>query len=820
MLNTTKKLREKIEEKSNFVVVVELACGPGFNFSPVEKFMVAYKDRTGSSIPSGFDFVGLTIPQNPSGVPNYEPAEVFGKLKEQELLGGLDFMPHVSCKDINKGALISSLRGYKEEGIESLLLLSGDKPIQSKGVFELDSIGLLDLVKQMNLESYLKAKPEHLNGVHQFYAGAAVSPFKYTEASQMQQYFKMEKKISVGAEFLITQLGYDWRKSLELFQYLKERGLEIPVIGNVYFLSTMTAAPRLMNQGKLAGCYVSDELLTKVYSENSDGHIERAAQQVAMYKDIGAVGVDISGMIDFQIFSKIISRAAEIGEDWQQYRDNLYWPKKNGFYLYNESGRRIVLSQPRKKFKQRMFNFFHRAFLDPDYRGFKVFRNVMKGLGTEKGKGFFYRLFTAFERSFKYMMFECSDCGDCYLPENFGHCAIGPCEKGLSNPPCGDATVEGYCGSNLEKICIGEKIYESAAAEKGGLERLQNTINKPRNPELKDTSSILNYLFAKDHTMKKPLIMIGETVHASIPKTGKVMKQLAELGPDAYVKPSGPLNYIKALIESQARDGADYIEVNLDSFGEEDPHVAVDMMIEYTRLVRKWGQGVPICVDSSNDDVLIAGLKEWFNTTETIKQPLINSIKVYTMDRMLALKKDYDFGFIGLLVGETAASGPGGSHSVDELFGFARQMFKAATEKHGFKPEEIFFDSTVFPLAIDMPMEPNVPGFTYRAFETIKKIKKEPIMKGVHCSLGVSNAVRDLPGRRIGVCRAYLAKAMEYGLDAAIVNVGHHYGEVEPAEELMELVDAFAKMDGSAERQSRAMSLMGKFCQENRKPAK
>jgi hypothetical protein len=217
----------------------------------------------------------------------------------------------------------------------------------------------------------------------------------------------------------------------------------------------------------------------------------------------------------------------------------------------------------------------------------------MKGLGTEKGKGFFYRLFTAFERTFKYLMFECNDCGDCYLPENFGHCSIGPCEKGLSNPPCGDATVEGYCGSDEEKICVGEKIYLSAAAEKGGLKLLRGTINKSRDPELKDTSSILNYLFGKDHTMKKPLIMIGETVHASIPKTGKVMKQLAELGSDAYIKPSGPLNYIKALIESQAREGADYIEVNLDVFGEEDPQVTVNMMMEYTRLVRQWGNGVP-----------------------------------------------------------------------------------------------------------------------------------------------------------------------------------------------------------------------------------
>ena len=93
-------------------------------------------------------------------------------------------------------------------------------------------------------------------------------------------------------------------------------------------------------------------------------------------------------------------------------------------------------------------------------------------------------------------------------------------------------------------------------------------------------------------------------------------------------------------------------------------------------------------------------------------------------------------------------------------------------------------------------------------------------MKGVHCSLGVSNSVRDLPGRRIGVCRAYVAKAMEYGLDAGIVNVAHHYGMVEPDPGLLEMVDAYAKMDGTAEKMNKAMELMGKFCRENRKPAK
>ena len=59
---------------------------------------------------------------------------------------------------------------------------------------------------------------------------------------------------------------------------------------------------------------------------------------------------------------------------------------------------------------------------------------------------------------------------------------------------------------------------------------------------------------------------------------------------------------------------------------------------------------------------------------------------------------------------------------------------------------------------------------------------------------------------------------MEYGLDAAIVNVAHKFGLVEPAPELVELVDAYAKMDGSAERMNKAMELMSKYCHENRKP--
>ncbi len=814
------KFKEELRKRSNFIVCAELTGGPGFNYGPMEKFLISHNSADSSLVPKDFDFVGITLPQNPGGVANIRPSDVINLLMSKDLLGQLSVLPHVTCKDNNTDGIVSLLAGYRNAGIGNILVMTGDKPIKAKGVFELDSIGLLQLVRSMNNESYIKARPDALDKVHQFFPGAAVSPFKYTVASQIQQYYKMEKKIACGAQFLITQVGWDWRKSLELFRYMDERGLDVPVIGNVYFLSTMTPAPRLMHDIKLPGCFVSDEFLARIYSEQIDDHLERAAQQVAMYKSLGAAGVDIGGVHDYKMFIRILERAAEIGPEWEKYKDNLHWPAKDPFYLYDQNGKMVQPPGVRKKFKQRFFNFFHRSILDPDYRGFHAFRKTMSFLGAEKEKGFVYSLFNASEKSMKYLLFDCEECGDCFLPENFGLCTVGGCEKSMDNAPCGDATVDGRCGNNLDRVCIGELIYEAAAAEAGGIEKLRAIINKPRNPALEHTASILNYLFGKDHTMKNALISIGESIHASISKTGKIMKQLSELGPGAYSEESGPLNYIIALIESQAADGADYIAVNLDSFGENDPQVAVDMMVEYVKLVQKWGGDIPVCIDSSNDEVLKAGMKQWYNTDKQVKKPLINSIKVYTADEMLPLKKDYDFAFIGLLVSEEAATGPGGSHSVDELYSLAQRLFEKAVGEYGFKPGDIYFDSTVFPLAIDMPMEPDVPGYTYRAFETIKRIINDPKMKGVHCSLGVSNSVRDLPGRRIGICRAYVAKAMEYGLDAGIINVAHHYGMVEPDPELMKMVDAYAKMDGSAEKMSEAMGLMGKFCRDNRKPAK
>ncbi|UCG59611.1 MAG: methylenetetrahydrofolate reductase C-terminal domain-containing protein [Phycisphaerales bacterium] len=811
-----KRLRDKLKDKSDFIVLVELTGGVGFNIAPIEKFFKAYKEASSLGV-DGFDFVGMLSPQNPGGTPNIDPTYVLSHLRANKLLGDLDFIPHVSCKDDNADATISWLVGLKAMGVEGLLALTGDKPVSGKGVFELESVGLLKMIEKMNLQAYVKANPEALDDVHQWFPGAVVSPFKYTESSQMQQYYKMEKKIACGAKFLITQVGWDCKKSVELLRYMKDNGLDTPVIGNVFFLSTASPAPRLMHDLKLPGCFVSDEFLAKLCSESVDEHIERAAQQVAMYKSIGAAGVDIGSVHDFPTVVQILQRAAEIGENWRQHEDNLCWPREDGFYLYDKAGHQVALSKPKKKFKHRMFDVMHNTFLTKDRTGYRFERKVMGALGARKGKGFVYDSFTALEGAMKRFLFQCEMCGDCYLPENFSLCTIGGCEKGMDNAPCGDSTAEGKCGNNLDIFCIGERIYDAAAAT-GDTEKLRATINEPRIHALDHTASILNFLFGKDHMADPPLTVIGEAISAWIPNTAKAVAQLGNLSSGDDSAPSGAMKYVRAAIESQALERAAYIAINLDALGKDDPKRPAEAMVEYVKLVRKWGRTVPVCIDSTDSSVLIAGLKEWYNTDETARPPLLSSAKSGTMKEVLPLRKEYEFAFVEALTGIDGSAGQDKPDRIDEWHPLAAQILERAVGKHGFKSQEVLFDLNVWPIAEDLAADDNMPGRTHRALKAIAKIKRDRRLRDIRLLMRPGNAGDGLP-RKIGVCRAYVAKAAEYGLDGVFADATQQYGIVEPDEEILTLVDAFAKMDGSADAKQKAAALVDKFVQLNKKPA-
>ena len=79
-------------------------------------------------------------------------------------------------------------------GMKNLLALTGDytgKGFGGQGapVFDLDSVNLQMMLKQLNQRIIESGDPDG------FFAGCAVSPFKYTEAEWFAQYANLCRKI-------------------------------------------------------------------------------------------------------------------------------------------------------------------------------------------------------------------------------------------------------------------------------------------------------------------------------------------------------------------------------------------------------------------------------------------------------------------------------------------------------------------------------------------------------------------------------------------------------------------------------------------------
>ncbi len=284
-------------------------------------------------------------------------------------------------------------------------------------------------------------------------------------------------------------------------------------------------------------------------------------------------------------------------------------------------------------------------------------------------------------------------------------------------------------------------------------------------------------------------------LHASIPTVAPAMFYLKELGEVGFTTPNRGLNLIIDLIISQANCLPAYIDINIDALGEAAPR----LIRHFVCLIKRYGRGVPVCVDSSNPEVLRAGLEEWYADGTSVSPPLINSINYAELDKtrpILELRKKYNFSIVGLLIGKA-----GVLKSADEMYAAAKNIFKEALN-YGFKPSQIFFDTVTLGITFDSPLselgEPK-PSHTYNSFNAIKKIMTDPEMKGVNTILGVSNWTHDVKRRRIGHNRAFIEEARSYGLNSIIIDVTQDYGIKPAPKELVEIVKMFASLDGSEE---------------------
>jgi methylenetetrahydrofolate reductase (NADPH) len=97
------------------------------------------------------------------------------------------------------------------------------------------------------------------------------------EAEVMGQFYKLRKKIEAGADFVITQVGYDARKLQELRMWLKSLQRHIPALASVYVLSYPVAKACT---GTISRVVVTEKLLRRMAVESGkQGQTSRLTEQ-------------------------------------------------------------------------------------------------------------------------------------------------------------------------------------------------------------------------------------------------------------------------------------------------------------------------------------------------------------------------------------------------------------------------------------------------------------------------------------------------------------------------------------------------------------
>jgi methylenetetrahydrofolate reductase (NADPH) len=127
---------------------------------------------------------------------------------------GMEPIMQITCRDRNRIAIQSDVLGAFAVGIKNILFLTGDHQSfgnhpSAKGVFDIDSMQLIQMVKNMRDLGVFQSGDEILAGNPEIFIGAAANPFADPFELRVN---RLNKKILAGADFIQTQSVYNLDK--------------------------------------------------------------------------------------------------------------------------------------------------------------------------------------------------------------------------------------------------------------------------------------------------------------------------------------------------------------------------------------------------------------------------------------------------------------------------------------------------------------------------------------------------------------------------------------------------------------------------------
>ncbi|MDB5097907.1 MAG: Methionine synthase (cobalamin-dependent), methyltransferase [Cyanobacteria bacterium RYN_339] len=159
---------------------------------------------------------------------------------------GIEAVVHYCCRDRNLLGMQSDLLGAGALGLRNMLIITGDPPKmgpypQATAVFDIDSIGLVNLVKRLNMGLDLGGNP--VGSKTSFLIGVGVNPGAIDLDHELRRF---AWKVEAGAQFAITQPVFD-PDQLKAFLRAIE-GFRIPIIAGIWPLTSYRNAEFMSNE--------------------------------------------------------------------------------------------------------------------------------------------------------------------------------------------------------------------------------------------------------------------------------------------------------------------------------------------------------------------------------------------------------------------------------------------------------------------------------------------------------------------------------------------------------------------------------------------
>jgi methylenetetrahydrofolate reductase (NADPH) len=228
---------------------------------------------------------------------------------------GLDSVLQMVTRDRNRIALQSDVLGASALGIRNILCLSGDHQSfgnqpQAKGVFDIDSIQLIQTVRTMR-DAGEVIGGEKLSMPPQIFIGAAANPFadpfKYRAS-------RLATKVVAGAEFIQTQCIYNLSRFKEWMGFVKDYGMDnkVFILGGITPLKSARMAEYMAKN--VAGMDVPEEIINRMKSvpakEQRQEGIKIAVETIqALQAMKGVHGVHIMAIEWEEVVPQIVQEA-------------------------------------------------------------------------------------------------------------------------------------------------------------------------------------------------------------------------------------------------------------------------------------------------------------------------------------------------------------------------------------------------------------------------------------------------------------------------------------------------------------------------------